>query len=267
VFVFLICIFLPFAFIDSGGSSNNAMGYTFLLLIVTTYLFGGWQRISLIAALIAMFAAMHALEHFRPDVIRSYSAQSQFLDRLIQIPLLLLASFVIIRRFANEYERVNRKLNILAKYDELTGLKNRREFDKAVDDAFRGGTGPTQLAFLDLNNFKKLNDRCGHSAGDQALKELAALLQKAFDPARHVVSRWGGDEFAVVYYGEKCEIAEKMAWIEAEFDAYVRAFEETAGISTSIVSFCDYQSIDQMFVDADRRLYAQKKGQKAGGCA
>jgi hypothetical protein len=47
VFAFLIFVFLPFAFADSGGSSNNAVGYSFLLLIVISYLFGGWARIGL----------------------------------------------------------------------------------------------------------------------------------------------------------------------------------------------------------------------------
>jgi diguanylate cyclase (GGDEF)-like protein len=156
---------------------------------------------------------------------------------MIQIPLLMGASFVVLLGFAKEYERVNRKLNVLAKYDELTGLYNRRMFDQAVEKAFDSAGGPVQLAFLDLNNFKKVNDKCGHSAGDQALRELAALLREAFEPGPHVVSRWGGDEFAVVYYGEKSELLKKMERLREAFDAYVGAFEKSAGMSISIVSF------------------------------
>ncbi|MEA4967620.1 MAG: GGDEF domain-containing protein, partial [Bacteroidaceae bacterium] len=199
VFVFLILFFLPFAFTDSGGSSNNTTGYTFLLVIVITYLFSGWRRIFLISILIFIFMLMHALEYYYPEIITVYSDQSQFVDRMIQMPLLLLASFIIILQFTKEYERVNKKLYILAKFDELTGLYNRRMFNKEIDKAFKSSEKPIYLAFLDLNNFKKVNDKWGHSVGDKALIELSGILQKTFGLGKHIISRWGGDEFAIIY--------------------------------------------------------------------
>lgn len=258
VFLFLISIFLPFAFVDSGGSNNNAMGYTFLLLIATTYLFNGWRRLFLVAMLIVVFMALHALEYYHPEMIAVYSEWSQFMDRMIQIPLLLLVSFLIILRFAKEYERMNQKLNYIANFDELTGLYNRRMFNKAMEEAERNNNEQIQLALLDLDNFKKVNDKYGHYIGDEVLKELSALLQNTFGLGQNIVSRWGGDEFAIIYYGEKDELIQKLEVIREAFRAYVSAYEETAGISTSIVSFSDYDKVSQTLIAADHQLYKEK---------
>lgn len=258
VFLFLVCIFLPFAFVDSGGSNNNAMGYTFLLLIAITYLFYGWRRITLVAALIAAFMVMHALEYYFPELMAVYTEWNQFVDRMIQIPLLLLASFLIILRFAKEYEKVNGKLDAFAKFDELTGLYNRRMFNKAMEEAAENSKVPIQLALLDLDNFKKVNDNCGHYVGDEVLIELSALLKKTFGMDRHLVSRWGGDEFAIIYYGEKNELIRKLEDVRKVFKDYVSIYEESTGISTSIVSFSDHDKVSQTLIAADVQLYKEK---------
>ncbi len=203
VFLFSISIFLPFAYAESGGSNNNALGYIFLILIATTYLFSGWRRLFLVAALIIVFMVMQVLEYYFPEMITAYTGWTQFIDRMIQIPFLMLASFLIILKFAKEYERINQKLAVYASFDELTGLYNRRMFNKAMEEAVKNSDEPIHLALLDLDNFKKVNDTYGHVVGDEVLKELSALLRKTFGFDKHIVSRWGGDEFAVIYYGEK----------------------------------------------------------------
>ncbi len=258
VFLFLICFFLPYAFIDSGGSNNNAMGYTFLLLITVTYLFNGWRRLFLVVTLIVVFMGMHALEYYYPEMIAVYTGWNQFVDRMIQIPLLLLASFLIILRFAKEYERVNQKLSTFANFDELTGLYNRRIFNQALEEIIEDNNELIHLALLDLDNFKKVNDKYGHYIGDEVLKELSALLQKTFGFDKHIVSRWGGDEFAIIYYGRKDELIQKLENVKESFRTYVSAYEETTGISTSIVSFSDYDIVSQTLVAGDHLLYKEK---------
>ncbi len=259
VFLFLILIFLPYAFFDSGGSNNNATGYTFLLLITVTYLFSGWRRVFLVSALIAVFMAMHMLEYYHPELVAVYSEWNQFLDRMIQIPALLVASFLILLRFTREYERVNKKLGELASFDELTGLYNRRIFNQAVEDAAYDNSRPIHLALLDLDNFKKVNDKYGHYVGDEVLKELSVQLQNTFGLEQHIVSRWGGDEFAIIYYGEKDELMQKLETIKTSFSAYAAAYEEATGISTSIVSFRDYNKVSQTIIAADHQLYQEKQ--------
>ncbi len=257
VFGFLICVFLPFAFIDSGGSKNNAIGYTFLLLISVTYLFNGKKRWILVIALIISFMALHALEYYKPDLIAVYSDKNQFMDRMLQIPLLLFASFWIIRIFAKEYEKVHEKLTVYANYDELTGLYNRRIFNLAMEEAVNEGC-EKYLVFLDLDNFKKVNDNYGHCVGDEALKKLSEILEKNIDLEKHVVCRWGGDEFAIIYNGNREDLICKLETIRAMFKSYISVYDESTGLSYSILSFGEADRIPQMISAADKLLYEEK---------
>lgn len=258
-FVFVIFFFLPLAFMDSGGSSNNAIGYIFLILICITYLFSGWRRIFLVAGLIVVFMLLHVLEYFHPEFIMVYTGWNQFVDRMIQIPLLLLVAFFIILWFAKEYERVNAKLDQYASMDALTGLYNRRMFDKAIEEAIADRRNMAYLVLIDMDNFKQVNDTYGHSAGDEALQKLAVLLQDSLGHGRNVVSRWGGDEFAVIYYGDGEELTRCLEEIEQSFQEYMLSYNETTGISFSITLVREDDRADQVLTRADRLLYAEKQ--------
>jgi diguanylate cyclase (GGDEF)-like protein len=172
--------------------------------------------------------------------------------------LILLIAFLIILHFAKEYERVNYKLNIFANFDELTGLYNRRMFNYVMEEVIQSKNEPLYLALLDLDNLKKVNDTYGHYVGDIVLKELSCLLQTTFALDKHIVSRWDGDEFAIIYFGEKDVLIETLEAIKNVFKTFVCAYEETTGISTSIVSFGDYNRVSQILIAADQQLYLEK---------
>ncbi len=257
-FFFLIWIFFPFAFLDSGGSNNNAIGYAFLLLITVTYLFSGWKRFFLVFSLIGIFMILHVVEFYFPQLITVYPAHTQFTDRMIQIPLLLFASFMIILKFAWEYEAVNIKLDDYAKFDELTGLYNRRMFNVEIEEALRNRKEEIFLVLLDLDNFKKVNDRCGHIIGDEVLKKLGDYLRKFLGQDRNIVSRWGGDEFAIIYFGNRITLMEKLTHLKKEFKDYVSFYEKTTGISASIIELALYENVSQILIAADQELYKEK---------
>lgn len=96
--------------------------------------------------------------------------------------------------------RLQRRLAHLALYDQLTGLANRQllqqGLDAALDQADRSGR-PLALIFIDVDEFKSINDRLGHAAGDAVLGELGARLSTAVRPG-DIVGRIGGDEFVVI---------------------------------------------------------------------
>lgn len=99
--------------------------------------------------------------------------------------------------------------------DELTGLFNRRGFNQFARFALsvaRRRAEPLTLGWLDLDQFKEINDRFGHQEGDKALKAMAALMRSSFREADLLV-RYGGDEFAVLF----ADTDEPGAWIAMQY--------------------------------------------------
>jgi diguanylate cyclase (GGDEF)-like protein len=113
---------------------------------------------------------------------------------------------------ATEREFVAR-LSWQASHDALTGLVNRREFEARLADALDGlSDQPSEhsLMFLDLDQFKVVNDTCGHAAGDQLLKQTSALLEENLGPGG-LLARLGGDEFGVLSRNCGADSAIEMA--------------------------------------------------------
>jgi GGDEF domain-containing protein len=84
-------------------------------------------------------------------------------------------------------------------------------------------------------------------------------LQKVFGLDKHIISRWGGDEFAVIYYGDQYELAQKLETLKELFSVYACVYEKTMGISTSIVSINEYEQVSQTLMAADHLLYEEKQ--------
>lgn len=100
-----------------------------------------------------------------------------------------------------------------ATHDALTGLANRREFEFRLEQALNGLCEPSvqhSLLFLDLDQFKLVNDTCGHAAGDELLRHVCALLQSAMNEG-DTLARLGGDEFGVLLERCTAERAEQVA--------------------------------------------------------
>jgi diguanylate cyclase (GGDEF)-like protein/PAS domain S-box-containing protein len=100
-----------------------------------------------------------------------------------------------------------------ATHDALTGLANRREFEYRLEQALHGlmrQAGRHALMFLDLDQFKLVNDTCGHAAGDELLRHICALLQSGLREG-DTLARLGGDEFGILLENCAPEAAEKIA--------------------------------------------------------
>src|SRR5882724_1379754 len=124
------------------------------------------------------------------------------------------AGGVLVFHDVSESRELNRRLSYHASHDLLTGLVNRREFENRLERALKSAKARESsyaLCYLDLDQFKIVNDSCGHSAGDALLGQVGALL-KSKVRWRDTLSRLGGDEFGVLL--EACSLDEALRTAE-----------------------------------------------------
>ena len=124
-----------------------------------------------------------------------------------------LSGAVVLLQDVTEQRGLARQMSYQASHDGLTGLVNRREFERRLQeslDSARVGAHTHVLCYLDLDRFKAVNDTSGHTAGDNMLREVAALLKAAVRDS-DTVARIGGDEFALLLVGCPLEKANQIA--------------------------------------------------------
>lgn len=118
-----------------------------------------------------------------------------------------------VRKYVLQMEELNKKLQILASHDALTGLYNRRYFQDALNHEYAEAYGQKKqlcCILFDLDFFKKINDTYGHSFGDLVLKEVSATSQKKFRK-RDICARYGGEEFVVLLPNTSLSVASSYA--------------------------------------------------------
>jgi diguanylate cyclase (GGDEF)-like protein len=123
---------------------------------------------------------------------------------MIALILFVLAVTLFLAREIGRRARAEEKLEELATTDALTGLKNRRKFDAAIDTEWRRATrqrSPLALLMIDADHFKSYNDTFGHQAGDQVLIGVAICISDSVRRAGDCTARYGGEEFAVLLPG------------------------------------------------------------------
>lgn len=114
---------------------------------------------------------------------------------------------ITLRRLAEE------QAQLLARTDPLTGLANRRSFDRHLAAEWARSTRegfPLSLAFIDIDYFKHINDSYGHAVGDQCLERVAAVLTQYANRPGDCCARYGGDEFVLLLTYTSLEAAEKL---------------------------------------------------------
>ncbi|MCG0239868.1 MAG: diguanylate cyclase [Firmicutes bacterium] len=166
---------------------------------------------------------------------------------------------------AVELARYHEQLAHAATHDGLTGVLNHSTFYQRLTEAVeraRQERGALSLILVDLNNMKAINDTYGHLAGDQALREWAALLRANVRP-QDLVARYGGDEFAVILPG--ASRSDARALVERLHEASTRTFQlEGRTICLPRASFgiaCfpeDGERPTELVAWADHQMYAHK---------
>jgi diguanylate cyclase (GGDEF)-like protein/PAS domain S-box-containing protein len=159
-------------------------------------------------------------------------------------------------------KKYEKELKKLAYYDSLTGLMNRVKFEKVVNDMIHKNEAFAML-YLDLDNFKEINDTVGHKAGDEFLKYIGNRMSAAIK-VPNVVARMGGDEFTILMkpITSKSELLERVyetrqkvsqTWKFGQYEFYV-------SMSIGIALYPEHgQDITTLLKNADVAMYASKK--------
>jgi diguanylate cyclase (GGDEF)-like protein/PAS domain S-box-containing protein len=174
---------------------------------------------------------------------------------------------VLVFHDVSEARELNRRLSYHASHDILTGLVNRREFENRLERALKSARARETsyaLLYLDLDQFKIVNDSCGHSAGDHLLGQLGALLKSKIR-WRDTLARLGGDEFGVLL--ESCSLDEAMQTAEAlrvaigefKFMWEDRSFRLGASIGVVPIT-AENEDVASLLSAADSACQAAKEG-------
>jgi diguanylate cyclase (GGDEF)-like protein/PAS domain S-box-containing protein len=179
---------------------------------------------------------------------------------------------VLVFKDVSASRRMQKMMAHQATHDPLTGLANRVEFEQRLDSALQSAKdfeNTHALLFLDLDQFKIVNDSAGHVAGDELLKQVSALLAGQLR-GRDTLGRLGGDEFAVLL--ENCPLTKASKVAELLIDAireYRFVWDQKTyrvGVSVGIVPIvADSLSRKQLMHDADQACYVAKD--LGRGCA
>jgi len=177
-----------------------------------------------------------------------------------------IAGVVVMLHDVSELRGITQQMSYQASHDALTGLVNRREFERRLQEALevaRGGRQSHVMCYLDLDRFKAVNDTSGHLAGDNMLREVAALIREAVRDS-DTVARLGGDEFGVLLVGCPLEKARQIAddvWraiSEYRFVWKDRIF--SVGVSIGLVELTgESNSLEEIMNAADSACYVAKK--------
>ncbi len=173
---------------------------------------------------------------------------------------------VLVFHDVSESRELNRRLSYHASHDILTGLVNRRELENRLERALKSARARETsyaLLYLDLDQFKMVNDSCGHSAGDALLGQLGALLKSKIR-WRDTLARLGGDEFGVLL--ESCSLDEAMNTAETlrvaigEYKFVWEGRNFRLGVSIGVVPItADNESVATMLSAADSACAAAKE--------
>ncbi|NIM27591.1 MAG: diguanylate cyclase [Gammaproteobacteria bacterium] len=153
-----------------------------------------------------------------------------------------------------------------ASHDSLTGLVNRREFEERLGrvlDGVRSSNNEHALCYLDLDQFKVVNDTCGHTAGDHLLKQVSALLRSQVRQ-RDTLARLGGDEFAIII--EHCNLPQAERLTEnlrraiSGFRFQWRGASFNIGVSIGLTPISENSSsVADIMTTADNACYLAKE--------
>lgn len=208
---------------------------------------------------------LNAKWYFRLSPIHSwYEFPEAWTFLLVGISLSGLVAFLVLHNF--DLSMMKREFERLSMNDALTGVPNRRGGFQLLSELTEISQSPFILCYLDLNDFKKINDKYGHNIGDKVLKHFVKETLYYLDPKHHKLIRVGGDEFIIIFQNlsNQNQVNEILQNINGALKKHHAQVEDTKSLSVSYSWGCasfpaDGHTVDELIAVADRRMYDVKK--------
>jgi diguanylate cyclase (GGDEF)-like protein len=187
-----------------------------------------------------------------------------YINLLISVFIALIITFII----TFIIKKYNKQLEYLAEYDQLTNINNRRAFTQKINFMFllnRRNNHKICIAFIDIDNFKNINDKYGHTIGDKVLIIVSSIMKNSIRSS-DLIARWGGEEFIIALINSDIEDSKKIINNIREKllnDLELKALlAEELTISTGLTSLKNDEGLDEIINRADNGMYKAKNSGK-----
>ncbi|MDC7231714.1 MAG: GGDEF domain-containing protein [Spirochaetales bacterium] len=255
-------LWLPFGYFTSPGSFS-AMPYLVILVafILAVIVRNAWEYV-FPGLMIFQMPLLFRAEILFPEMFMKYDdALYRINDLTVNFTVVICAITFSVVFMMYRYNQINLMLYNLSVLDDLTGLYNKRYLVKFLEKEYnrtqRHGREFT-LVFIDLDNFKKINDSMGHLAGDRVLKSISEII---LDNIRNydIAARYGGDEFVIIFPETSLNEAElRMKGLQELFEKFAEQYRDQEFSVSWGLSESSNRTVSQILNNADSNLYKKK---------
>ena len=254
IFIFSLFIVLLIGFIDYLTTYEISFSIFYLIPVSLTVLLAGFRLaifISVLSTLICFLADIYSGHVYKYPLIPLW-------DNLVRLTYYMLHSF-----FLNQFNLLYNKAKYYSLTDPLSGAVNSRFFHELFERELKRANRSRKaftLVYLDLDNFKCVNDTFGHATGDMLLKNISRVIQsgiRGFD----VLARMGGDEFALLFPESGFDLSSKMIHrIKERIDVEMEKNGWPVTLSIGAVTFNRFEiPVRDMIKLADKLMYNVKR--------
>jgi diguanylate cyclase (GGDEF)-like protein len=259
-------VFAPGHLLIAGGLAGA--GFAHLLLLRRAWLLGAAVvgTAFLVLASTNVWMALAVVEPGDVQVTKGlYISMALYLVTALGMQLMTFEDMTYeLRRTNRRLQRAQSELRMMVITDPLTGCRNRRFFDEVIGrelQRHRRYETPLSLLFVDVDNFKAVNDTLGHDAGDRVLRHVADFLRRNIREADYVF-RWGGDEFIALLSCTEDEALRRGLALQREFVRWKpdKGIPADVGLSVGVAEVrLDTRDVMASVRTADERMYANKR--------
>ena len=259
IFIYTFYILMFYLVYTGGVDGNTGPLWIYFLAPLTFYIKGlksGLYNITFF--FLILFIILYILE---PNDLKAEYTSAYKLRILLAFILtgVISAAYEYSRNMSYQYvQKLQKELEHIALFDDLTGTYNRRGYRKHLNDiTMTSGT----ILMCDIDKFKKINDKYGHLAGDYCIKEVAKCIKEKLRSDDFVV-RWGGDEFFIylsnINKSDAQIVAEKIQTLISDKEFTFEKQIIKINISIGMAELTRFSSLEETIREADNNMYLSK---------